>query len=94
MSNEITITGSKSLSVYPNPAKSSFTVCINDLPVGKVNLRIISSTGTKILEIESEKADAEFLKEISTDDLDEGFYIIQIIVNQTYLYNSKILVIK
>jgi len=94
MSNEITVTGSKSLTVYPNPAKSSFTVSIIDQPVGKVNLRIINSTGMKIMDIETEKADIEFLKEIPADDLEEGFYIVQVIIDQTYLYNSKILVIK
>jgi len=94
MSNEITITGSKSLSIYPNPAKSSFTVSIIDQPVGKVNLRIINSTGRKIMDIETDKPDIEFLKELPADDLDEGFYIIQVIVNQAYLYNSKILIIK
>ena len=94
MSNEITVTGSKSLTLYPNPAKSSFTVSIIDQPVGKVNLRIINSTGMKIMDIETEKADIEFLKEIPSDDLEEGFYIVQVIIDQTYLYNSKILVIK
>ncbi len=94
MSNEITVTGSKSLTVYPNPAKSSFTVSIIDQPVGKVNLRIINSTGMKIMDIETEKADIKFLKEIPSDDLEEGFYIVQVIIDQTYLYNSKILIIK
>ena len=94
MSNEITVTGSKSLTLYPNPAKSSFTVSIIDQPVGKVNLRIINSTGMKIMDIETEKADIEFLKEIPSDDLEEGFYIVQVIIDQTYLYNSKILIIK
>jgi hypothetical protein len=94
MSNEITITGSKSLSVYPNPAKSSFTVCINDLPIGKVNLRIINSTGTKIMDLETENADIKFFKEIPVDKLDEGFYIIQLIVNHASLYSSIIMVIK
>jgi len=48
----------------------------------------------KIKDIETEKADIEFLKEIPAEDLDEGFYIIQVIVDQVFLYNSKILVIK
>ena len=94
MSNEIKIAESKSLSIYPNPAKETFTISIKDEPLGKVNIRIINDIGTEVLCIESEKSDTEFLREIPTSILDEGLYVVQVLVGKVNLYNSKIIIIK
>jgi Secretion system C-terminal sorting domain/Viral BACON domain len=94
MSNEISIGGTKSLVVYPNPAKSSFNISINDVPVGKASIRIINASGTEVMNLNTEKSDFEFSKEVSTSDLDKGFYFVQVMVNEVYLYSVKIMVIK
>jgi hypothetical protein len=93
MSNEISI-GPISLLAYPNPAKSSFKISINDVPVGKARIRITNASGTEVMNLNTEKSDFEFSKEISTRDLDKGFYLVQVIVNEVYLYTVKIMVIK
>ena len=93
MSNEISI-GTISLLVYPNPAKSSFKIRINDVPVGKAFIRIFNASGTEVMNLNTEKSDFEFSKEISTCDLDKGFYLVQVIVNEVYSYIVKIMVIK
>ncbi|TFH46054.1 MAG: T9SS type A sorting domain-containing protein, partial [ANME-2 cluster archaeon] len=94
MSNEITIGGKISLLLYPNPANSSFKISINDVPVGKARIRIINASGTEVMNLNTEKSDFEFSKEISTSEFDKGFYLVQVIVNEVYLYIAKIMVIK
>jgi hypothetical protein len=93
MSNEISI-GDVSLSVYPNPAKSSFNVSINDVPVGKANIRIINASGTEVMNLNTEKSDFEFLEEISTANLNRGFYFVLVTIDEVYLYSVKIMVNK
>jgi len=94
MSNEISIGSKISMLVYPNPAISSFKISINDVPVGKALIRIINASGTEVMNLNTEKSDFEFSKEISTSNFDKGFYIVQVIVNEVYLYIVKTMVIK
>jgi hypothetical protein len=96
MSNEIIVEGggTKSLQVFPNPAISSFKLTINDVPVGKTRIRIINSSGAEVMNLETEKSDFEFSRDISTGNLDKGFYFVQAIVNEVHLYSVKIMVIK
>jgi len=94
MSNGISIGVAKSPSVFPNPAKSSFTISISDVPVGKVHIRIINASGTEVMNLNTEKSDFEFSREIPINDLDKGFYVVQVTVNEIYLYIVKIMVIK
>ena len=94
MSDEIEITASKSLLVYPNPAKNWFILNIYDEPTGKVIIKIINDAGIELMNLKTEKVDGEFLKEIPAENLDEGMYIIQVLVDQVYFYSSKIMIIK
>jgi hypothetical protein len=94
MSDEITIGSTISLLVYPNPAISSFKISIRDVPLGKACIKIINASGTEVMNLNTEITDSEFSKEISTSDLDKGFYLVQVIVNDFYLYIVKIMVIK
>ncbi len=70
MSDEISMGGTKSLLVYPNPAKSSFKINISDVPAGKIRIRINNVSGTEVMNLNTEKSDFEYLKEISTSDLE------------------------
>jgi len=94
MSDEIEIVTSKSLLVYPNPAKNSFVLNIYDEPRGKVIIKIINDAGIEVMNLKTEKVDDEFLKEIPAENLDEGLYIIQVMVDQVHFYSSKIMIIK
>jgi hypothetical protein len=94
MSNEISIGSSKSFVVYPNPAHGSFKISINDRPVGDTRIRIINASGTEVMNLKTEKSDSEFFREISTVNLEKGYYFVQVIVGDVYFYNVKIMVIK
>ena len=94
LSNEISVGSTKTVLVYPNPAKGSFNISLIDVPPGKARIRICNSSGTEVMSLNTEISDSEFSKEISTSDLDEGFYLVQVTVNDIYLYIVKVMVIK
>lgn len=93
MSNEITVGGAKSFSVYPNPAQSSFNLSLKDVPTGKVHISIINEAGIEVMNLNTEKSDFEFFKEISTSSLNKGYYLILVRVDEVYSYSVKIMVI-
>jgi hypothetical protein len=89
-----TITGTKSLSVYPNPASESFSLKINGQSDGWVVVRILNSSGIKVMEFQTGSADNELLHEIPVDNLQEGIYIVQVLLDSKDLYYTKIVVTK
>jgi len=94
-SSTITIsTGAKSLSVYPNPASENFALSLTDETLGKAVISIINLTGKKVMELITEKEFPDLYKVIPTSDLSEGTYVIRVVINQEYIYYSKIVVIK
>jgi hypothetical protein len=93
-SNLITISGKSSISAYPNPASVSFTLKLNNISEGKALIRILNSSGTKIMEFKTEALNEELLKEIPVDNLDEGIYFIQVLINNKDSYYTKIVVAK
>lgn len=93
-SNTISVSGTKSISVYPNPASVNFSLKINDEYEGKAKIRIINSSGIKIMEFETEKINGEMVKEVPVSNFDEGIYIIQVLLDQKEMYFTKIVVKK
>ncbi|MCD4769889.1 MAG: T9SS type A sorting domain-containing protein, partial [Bacteroidales bacterium] len=93
-SNEIAISGSKALSVYPNPASKSFTLKFNNETEGRAVISILNSSGIKVMEFQIENVNDELLKEIPVNNLDEGIYVIQILLNNKDLYYEKIIIVK
>jgi hypothetical protein len=93
-SSSIPITGTKSLTVYPNPASESFNLKINDEPEGKAVVSLINSKGLKVLEFQTENTNDEILKEIPVRNLEEGIYVVQVMVNHKDFYFTKIIVVK
>ncbi|MBW6501416.1 MAG: T9SS type A sorting domain-containing protein [Bacteroidales bacterium] len=94
MSNELKMGDPISVLIYPNPVKSSFRISFNDVPTGSTCIKIINSSGTEVMNLRTEKSDFEFFEEITTSNLDKGFYVVKIVVSDIYLYMGKILVIK
>jgi M6 family metalloprotease-like protein len=93
-SNIISIPGTKSLSAYPNPASVSFALKFNDESEGRAVVSIINSAGIKVIEFQVENLNDELLKEIPVNNLDEGIYIVHVLLNNKDLYYTKIIVIK
>jgi hypothetical protein len=93
-SNDITISGTKSLAVYPNPTGEEFTLVLNDAPIGRTVIELLTESGIKIKELVTEKSSAELHQIISVTDLKEGSYILKVLVNNYFLYYLKLVVIK
>ena len=93
-SNSVIISGTKSLSVYPNPARDNFAVTLTDETLGKTVITIINETGTKVMELETDKEFSDLYKVIPVTDLDKGIYFVRVAVNQVNVYYTKIVIIK
>ena len=93
-SNIVSISGTKSLSVYPNPASESFALRLNEESEGKAVIRLLNSSGIKVMELQTKKGSEELLKEIPVSNLDKGIYIVQVLMNDKELYSVKIIVSK
>jgi uncharacterized repeat protein (TIGR03803 family) len=93
-SNIISVSGTKSISVYPNPASISFSLRITGESTGNAVVNILNSSGIKVLEFHADNTDDEILKEIPVSNLDQGIYFVQVMLNQKELYYTKIMVIK
>ena len=93
-SNTISDLGTKSLTIYPNPTATSFTLKLNDPSEGKAIISIINSYGIKVLEFQAENINREWLKVIPVNNLEAGIYVVQVLLNQKDLYSTKIAVQK
>jgi hypothetical protein len=90
----ISISGTKSLSVYPNPTSSSFALKISDESEGRAVVSIMNSAGIKVMEFQAENMNDEILKEIPVKSLNKGIYVVQVLIDNKDLYFTKIVVVK
>jgi M6 family metalloprotease-like protein len=93
-SNAITDIGLKSINLYPNPASDNFTLQLNDPTEGEVLVRIINSSGTKVMEFQVEKSGSELFREISGIKLNEGIYVVNVMINNKIGYSKKLIIKK
>lgn len=93
-SNSISISGTKSLVLYPNPAAVSFALRLNEAGEGSAIISILNSAGIKVMELQAEYANYELTKEIPVNNLDAGIYVVQVVLNRKDLYTTKLVVKK
>ncbi len=93
-SNLITITGNKSISVYPNPASDSFILKINNASEGDAIIRILNPLGIKLMEFEAEDINEKFQVEIPISNLKEGTYIVQVLLDRKEIFYTKVIIAK
>jgi uncharacterized repeat protein (TIGR03803 family) len=93
-SNSISLTGTKSIYVYPNPASASFALKIEDEIEKGAVVTISNSSGVKFLEINIENTSKESLKNIPINDLPEGIYFVRVLIDNKNSYSTKIVVVK
>jgi hypothetical protein len=93
-SNIVSISGTKSVSVYPNPASVSFALKINGGSESRAIVTILNSSGLKVIEFQAESTTDGLLKEIPVNNLDEGIYIVKVVLDNRELYFTKIVVLK
>jgi hypothetical protein len=94
MSDEMSIGSTKSPLVFPNPIKSSFRIFLGDVPEGKIRIKITDMAGIEVMNLNTEEQDLESGREISVSDLDNGLYMVHIMVDGNYYYGVKIMIIK
>jgi predicted nucleotidyltransferase len=93
-SNIIIISSAKSLSVFPNPATTSFVLSLNSETQGKTIVCLYNSSGIKVLEYRTEKINSELYSEIPINNLQSGIYTIEVSVNNKEIDYSRIVIIK
>jgi uncharacterized repeat protein (TIGR03803 family) len=93
-SNIITLSGTKSISAYPNPASVSFALKINGGSEGKALVSVMNSSGLKVLEFRTESTTDESLKEIPVSNLNEGIYLVKVVLDNNDVYYTKIVILK
>ena len=93
-SNAISNNGLKSISIYPNPVLTGFTLHVIDPFEGDAIISIVNSMGVKVMELQASSNGTDLLKEISVSGLDEGIYLVNVLSNQKILYSTKIIVKK
>jgi hypothetical protein len=92
-SNTITISAGKSLNVYPNPARNSFTLNLNSDVLGKTVVTLFNSSGTKVAEYQLQKPDRGLIFDFPAGTLLDGIYTIQVLVNDEEMSLSRIIII-
>jgi predicted nucleotidyltransferase len=92
-SNILTLTGTKSLSVFPNPAENSFTLNLNSETMGRAMITLFNPSGIKVLEYQREKLKEELSCEIPVNNLPAGIYTIEVLLNNEELSYSRVIVI-
>ena len=93
-SNEISDIGLKSLVLYPNPASDNFTLQVNDPTDGEAVISIINSSGLKVMELRAVNSGGDLLRVIPGNNLQEGIYIVNVVINQRILYSKKLIIKK
>jgi len=93
-SNIISDIGLKSITLYPNPAGDNFTLHLIDPTEGDVVVRIINSSGTKVMEFHVENLGGELYREISGINLNEGIYVVNVVINNKISYSKKLIIKK
>ncbi|HZK92752.1 MAG TPA: M6 family metalloprotease domain-containing protein [Prolixibacteraceae bacterium] len=93
-SNTISISGTKSLVLYPNPASVNFSLKLDTSGEGSAIISIINSSGIKVMELQAEYANFELTKQIPVSNLDAGIYVVQVVLNRKDLYTTKLVVKK
>jgi hypothetical protein len=87
-------TNNKSLELYPNPASVSFSIVFDQEVQSKTVVSIFNSAGYKVLEIHAETNNDQSIKEIPVANLDEGIYIVKVVLEDAEEYYTKLIVAK
>jgi hypothetical protein len=93
-SNIINLSGAKSLSVYPNPASTSFVLNLSSKTLGETIVSFYNSSGIKVMEYKTKKTDSDLSREIPVSNLQSGIYSIEVMVNNEDMDYTRLVIIK
>ena len=89
----LTLSG-KAMSVYPNPAKVSFKIRLDEQTEGEAMVYISNSSGIRLMQFEGVIANNGYIKELPVSSLDNGIYFITVVMKDNKSYSGKIVVLK
>lgn len=90
-SNEISLSGLKSLSIYPNPVRNEFTLCFSDDSYGFVDVKLINSLGSIVREYKTEKTGTLLFQHVPVDNLPSGLYRVHLTILGLEYFSSIII---
>ena len=90
----ISVVASKSLTVFPNPASVSVTLKLSGAITGRANIGMYNASGLKVLEIQTQNISEELIREIAINNLNEGVYVVQVVVGKDEVYETKMILRK
>lgn len=93
-SRAISDPGLKSITLYPNPASVSFTLQVNDPTEGEAVVSIINSSGTKVMEFRTTNSGGALQQVIQGNNLEQGLYVVNVVIGQKVLYSKKLIIKK
>jgi hypothetical protein len=93
-STGVNVNGSKTISVFPNPASTNFALEFNEETQQGIVVTIFNSAGIKMKEIRTKSYSDAVLREIPVDDLDQGSYLIKAVIDNREQYFTKLIIIR
>jgi agmatine/peptidylarginine deiminase len=88
---EIVANPELSFFTYPNPSKGNFTVFLKSNYTGNASLQIYDITGKQVYTENFELANGSSMKRISTDNLTQGVYVIEVKTNSDVMTKQLII---
>jgi len=92
-SNIINLTGTKSVSVWPNPAEDNFTLKFSSEFTGRTMIMLFNSSGVKVSEYQTDKPDEELECIVPVGHLPDGLYTVEIVIDGEIVEYSRVMVI-
>jgi hypothetical protein len=71
------------------PASVGFTLKLNGAINGQAVIGMYNASGLKVLEMQAENVNQELISEIAAGNLDEGIYVVQVVVNNVEVHSAK-----
>jgi M6 family metalloprotease-like protein len=88
------VSGTNSISVYPNPVSANFKLKINNESEGRVVIIVLNFLGTRVMEFQTDKTGPELIQEIPVTGLPDGVYQIRVMVDNEDYYSTQIIIAK
>ncbi len=81
-----------SFEMSPNPAQNNFTITLNTTGRANVNITMFDMAGKQVMSSADEKPEGVFRKDINTEGLPSGLYLVRLQVNGT-IFTQKLKIV-
>lgn len=66
------------INIYPNPAKGTLFVAVNNIDAGELRIELLDITGRVVYNEEHEQKKESFISKIDISAFDEGIYVVRV----------------